>query len=456
MEDTYDAIVMGTGLKECILSGLLSVDGLKVLHLDRNGYYGGACASLNINQLFEQFKGGAKPPATLGQNREYNVDIVPKFIMADGLLVQMLLHTDVTRYLEFKSIAGSYVYRSGRIHKVPATDMEALKSPLMGPFEKRRCKKFFQYISDYEENDPKTHDGADLTRMPMSALFAKFSLEPDTIDFVGHAIALYRDDSYLTQPAVETVRKVKLYFSSLARYSKSPYLYPLYGLGELPQGFARLSAIYGGTYMLNGPIGPAIYEAGKIVGIQSTEPPNPIARCKFVVADPSYFPDKVKKVGQVIRAICILSHPVRDTEDAESTQIIIPQKQVGRQSDIYICVMSSANFVCPKGRWIAIVATSVETPNPEAELTPGLNLLNPIDEQFISVTDSYVPLADGTADRVFISKSYDATTHFESTVEDVMSMYRRITGKDLVLKPKEHPEEGATSTTTSTTASGGH
>ena len=32
----YDAIIMGTGLKECMLSGLLSVEGKKVLHVDRN------------------------------------------------------------------------------------------------------------------------------------------------------------------------------------------------------------------------------------------------------------------------------------------------------------------------------------------------------------------------------------------------------------------------------------
>jgi len=44
----YDAIIMGTGLKECILSGLLSTKGKRVLHLDRNGYYGGDCASLNL------------------------------------------------------------------------------------------------------------------------------------------------------------------------------------------------------------------------------------------------------------------------------------------------------------------------------------------------------------------------------------------------------------------------
>lgn len=30
MDEAYDAIVLGTGLKECIISGLLSVDGLKV------------------------------------------------------------------------------------------------------------------------------------------------------------------------------------------------------------------------------------------------------------------------------------------------------------------------------------------------------------------------------------------------------------------------------------------
>lgn len=37
--------------QECIISGLLSVKGLKVLHMDRNDYYGGESASLNLKQV---------------------------------------------------------------------------------------------------------------------------------------------------------------------------------------------------------------------------------------------------------------------------------------------------------------------------------------------------------------------------------------------------------------------
>ena len=111
MNEEYDVIVMGTGLKECILSGLLSVKGKKVLHIDRNGYYGGETASLNITNLWAKFKPGVEPPKEFGHNRDWNVDLVPKFIMANGVLVKMLLHTKVTRYLEWKCVDGSYVFQ---------------------------------------------------------------------------------------------------------------------------------------------------------------------------------------------------------------------------------------------------------------------------------------------------------------------------------------------------------
>ena len=71
--EEWDAVVLGTGMKECLLSGLLSVAGKKVLHLDRNSYYGGASASLDIHQLFSKFSTpDDKPtPEELGKLRDY-------------------------------------------------------------------------------------------------------------------------------------------------------------------------------------------------------------------------------------------------------------------------------------------------------------------------------------------------------------------------------------------------
>jgi len=68
---------------------------------------------------------------------------------------------------------------------------------------------------------------------------------------LGHALALYRDDDYLEKPAMETIKKMSLYLESVGKYGDSPFLYPVYGLGGIPESFSRLCAIHGGTYMLN-------------------------------------------------------------------------------------------------------------------------------------------------------------------------------------------------------------
>ena len=108
---------------------------VQVLHIDRNNYYGGESASLNLQQvqswmhahecnstacaggpllsqllarhqkpsspealgacdcamqLYERFRPGEAPPKALGPSRDYNVDMVPKFIMNSGELVGAL------------------------------------------------------------------------------------------------------------------------------------------------------------------------------------------------------------------------------------------------------------------------------------------------------------------------------------------------------------------------------
>ena len=261
MNEDYDVIVLGTGLKECVLSGLLAVKGKKVLHLDRNGYYGGETASLNLTNLWKQFRPGQDPPKSYGHNRDWNVDLIPKFIMADGKLVKMLLHTKVTRYLEWKCVDASYVVQHQKagwlssekmaVCKVPADDMEALKSSLMGLFEKKRVVNLYKFINSVDVNNPKTWNNLDIKKLPMKEVFKHYGIEDSTIDFLGHAVALHYQDTYLLEPAIDTIMKMQLYLQSNGRYGQSPFLYPIYGLGGLPEAFSRLCAIHGGVYMLN-------------------------------------------------------------------------------------------------------------------------------------------------------------------------------------------------------------
>ena len=49
--------------------------------------------------------------------------------------------------------------------------------------------------------------------------------------------------------------------------------------------------------------------------------------------------------------------------------------------------------------------------------------------RFVSVSDIFEPIDDGSKSNIFITKSYDATTHFESTCLDILDVYKRIMGE---------------------------
>lgn len=63
--------------------------------------------------------------------------------------------------------------------------------------------------------------------------------------------------------------------------------------------------------------------------------------------------------------------------------------------------------------------------------------LNAVQSRFVSITPLYTPTTSGTDDNIFITRSYDATSHFETVVDDVKDVYKRVTGNDLVLKKRE-------------------
>lgn len=96
-------------------------------------------------------------------------------------------------------------------------------------------------------------------------------------------------------------------------------------------------------------------------------------------------------------------------------------------------MVSSVHSICLKDYYIAIISTTVETNNPQEEIKAALELVGKVKEKFVSITERYVPTNPKANDGLFISESFDATSHFESETENVLRLYTQITGKELDL-----------------------
>lgn len=151
--------------------------------------------------------------------------------------------------------------------------------------------------------------------MKFSELTEKFSLEVNTLDFLGHAVALYTDNSYVDRPALEVIKKVQLYVDSAGRFGDSPFIYPIYGLSGIPESFSRKSAVYGGTYMLNVELKKLETVNGihKLTGVWDGQEGHCTA--KKIIAHPNYMKilgmeDRMKKTSITRRSICIVDHPI--------------------------------------------------------------------------------------------------------------------------------------------------
>ena len=124
--------------------------------------------------------------------------------------------------------------------------------------------------------------------------------------------------------------------------------------------------------MLDMPVEEIGMDDGKAVAVKAK---GETFSTKMVKGDPSYFSDRVRKVGQVVRAMCILDHPVAKMNNVPSGMLVLATNQTGRKSDIHVVVLSGQHGVTPADSYLGFVSTTVGTDDPESELESGLSLL---------------------------------------------------------------------------------
>ena len=140
------------------------------------------------------------------------------------------------------------------------------------------------------------------------------------------------------------------------------------------------------------------------------------ARAPAVIGDCTWFrSDRQKKVGKVIRSVCLLNHPIDGCEPGASVVVDVFRKQLVKagfkphENDIHALCLSWKMKVCPKGIYVVTLSTTVETQKPGKELEPVIEMLGNVLEQFDSVTTVYKSKKATRMQGIHIFRSPDAS-----------------------------------------------
>eukprot|EP00053_Salpingoeca_punica_P016322 m.153527 g.153527 ORF g.153527 m.153527 type:complete len:676 (+) comp16941_c0_seq5:287-2314(+) len=192
----------------------------------------------------------------LTASRRFNLDLSPKLCHAKGELVQLLIAANIGRYLDFRPVAATSMLLDGVLRQVPCSKQTLLLNTTISPRDKRSLVRFMQFCMEQGPQQPQTQpQGSDATAAAPAydaassfsqLMRSQFSLSDSLCAYVTHAIADVPADA----SASEGIAATRRYLMSLNVYGATPFIYPLYGFGEVTQAFCRLCAVFGGVYML--------------------------------------------------------------------------------------------------------------------------------------------------------------------------------------------------------------
>ena len=431
---------------------VLKQEDLKVCRINKTNIIGEDSPSLNLSHLWSNFNKNQIPPEQYGEDKDWNIDLIPKIMMTNSPFVKLLLITEVYHFIEWKNIEEVFVYQydnggvfssaKGRIYKVPSTLEDISNSELMGLFEKNRCKKFYNFIQNFKENEGMN------VNTSFRDVIKQFGLEFNTIDFIGHAIALYSDNNFIEDKAITTIKRIKNYFNYLepknkTQFFNTPFIYPIWGLQKIYKNYERQCNLYDFKYINNCNVEKILYDDNKkFKGIELSN--GKYIYGSILISEPSYMEkfNKVQITKRIIRRICLMNHPITSIGECDSCQIIIPQSQIKRDYDIFILQLGYGHCICKKGYYIVVISTFDDGNDINKQLAPAMEIIGNALECLDKIYPYYQPIDNSFKDNIYISNSLLPQSHFENDFDDIINEFQKITETKLDFEPgsKNNPE----------------
>ncbi|EHB09987.1 Rab proteins geranylgeranyltransferase component A 2 [Heterocephalus glaber] len=283
------------------------------------------------------------------ESRRFNIDLVSKLLYSQGSLIDLLIKSNVSHYAEFKNVTRILAFREGKVEQVPCSRADVFNSKELTMVEKRVLMKFLTFCLDYEQHPGEYQDF-------QQCLFSEFlktkKLTPNLQHFILHSIAMTSESSCTT---LDGLKATKNFLQCLGRFGNTPFLFPLYGQGEIPQCFCRMCAVFGGIYCLRHTIQCLVVDKESRRCKAVIDRFGQRINADYFIVEDSYLNKETcsdVQYKQISRAVLITDQSILKADsDQQISILIVPPVEPGASS-VRVIELCSSTMTCMKDTYL--------------------------------------------------------------------------------------------------------
>ena len=310
-ENTFEQeyLILGVGLTESILSAALATDKKLSVNIEAGFNYSGCFQSLSIkelervikeNKVYDQkeviqkdlkvefLEEGVSNIDEFMEKygyRGYGIDFNPRLIFSTGKATDLMVEAQIDNYITFRSLKGLYfadnLGEEAKMQTVPIDKGGIFQNKVFSLQEKKELFNFLNTAMRYFRKEEKHDEDNNSINDYKKNLYTEISknvesvstnsLDSNFVDFmktsgvksekmirlIASCMCNFRvspftakKTSFEDHSAREMLKRLTRFVDSMHVHSELPYVYPIYGTGDITQVCSRISAVYGGIFLL--------------------------------------------------------------------------------------------------------------------------------------------------------------------------------------------------------------
>ncbi|XP_029462447.1 rab proteins geranylgeranyltransferase component A 1 [Rhinatrema bivittatum] len=298
------------------------------------------------------------------EGRKFNIDLVSKFLYSRGSLIDLLIKSNVSRYAEFKNVTRILTFQKGKVEQVPCSRADVFASKQLTMVEKRILMKFLTFCLDYEHHAEEYQDYRDCA---FSEYLKTKRLTSCLQHFILHAIAMVSENA----STIDGLQATQHFLQSLGRYGNTPFLFPLYGLGEIPQCFCRMCAVFGGIYCLRHSVQCLVVDKESSRCKAVIDSRGQRISCSYFIVEDSYLSEETCKnvcYRQTSRAVLITDRSILKADSDQQISILTMPPMEPGQPTVSVIELCSSTMTCMKDTYLVhLTCVSIRTAREDLE-----------------------------------------------------------------------------------------